>query len=121
MGILIIDHSQGQGIDGEQGCKQEFDTVCCAHCQSLIALLRRPKETLVLSSMDIGRASLVAHQVSTEYTGKHQCHRCRKNICRACARGGKCTPFIAKIENAVRKKRWEEAFKYGYNQCLGSR
>ena len=121
MGILIIDHSNGQGIDGRQGAKQEFDTVSCAHCQSLIALLRRSKQTLILSNMDVGRASLAAQHFQHEYTGKHQCRRCRKNICRACARGGKCTPFIAKIENAVKKQHWQENFEYGYNQCLGGR
>jgi hypothetical protein len=117
MGYLLIDHSAGQGIDGRQGIKQEFETVNCAHCQSLIALLARPRETLVISNMDIGKFSLVADKISTRYTGKHQCRRCKKDICRACARGGNCTPFVAKIENAIKKQRWEEHFQYAYSQC----
>ena len=120
MGLIIIDHSQGQGLDGKDGFLQEFDCRTCAHRQSLIALLRRPRETLVLSNMDLGRASLSAQHFQNEYVHKYRCRYCRKNICRACAQGGKCTPWIARIENAVKKKRWEEHWEYEYSQCLGS-
>lgn len=119
MGYLLIDHSQGQGLDERQGRKMEYDTVCCAHCQSLIALLARPKETIALANLDVARATHVAGDLKAEYRAKHTCRRCCKPLCRTCAAKGRCTPFLARLERAIKVGRWEEAWEYRYNQCLG--
>lgn len=88
MGMLTIDHSAGQGIDGRQGVKQEFDTAACKHCGSVIAVLCRPLgQKCYLSSTDVAAATAVAKDLPDEYVGKRRCCRCRGNLCRACYAG----------------------------------
>lgn len=99
MGLLIIDHS------GSGGVKQEFDTVPCKHCQAVIRV--------------------VIKGVKKAYETKSRCSRCHGPICNACAshmelNGGECNaPFLAKVEQALKKQRWQEHCDYHYKLCTG--
>lgn len=112
MGLLIIDHSQGQGIDGKQGIRQEFDTLACKHCGRTIARLVRvagnASATHHLANIDIGRAAPVIHELDSKTDAKPTCAKCGgAYICRICAalmetKGGECPgPFEARIEKAM--------------------
>ena len=108
MGYLLIDHSQGQWIDGKPGEKWELETKHCCHCGRCIAILKRPTETAYLANIDLGKAIARYKDGSgtDEYVGKRQCYRCQKNICRLCAWEmevlGDCPgPFHAQFEHAL--------------------
>ena len=98
MGYLSIDHRGGQGLDEKSGTLLELDTVNCAHCQTLVAILKRPKETVYLSNLDIAKASGHAPHLSHEYKGKHTCRKCKKTICRVCAQRNVCDPIVKQLE-----------------------
>jgi hypothetical protein len=120
LGLLVIDHSQGQGIDGRQGKKVEYETKACAHCDGVIAILAHYTNRFSLSSIDVAAATPKAHQASDDYVGKHRCTRCHANVCRACAlamkqTGGVCPgPFKSRVEAAVKKQQaWHQvAYRY---------
>lgn len=124
MGLLIIDHSQGQGIDARQGVKQEYSTVACVHCGRIIAMLRRANDVYHLANVDIGRATPVAQNLSSDYVHHRRCRRCNKGICRICATameaaGGECPgPMEAKIENAIKTGTWDENYRHNYGQIV---
>lgn len=85
MGFLLIDHSGGQGIDGEAGRKQEYDTEQCKHCGAVIAVLSRPLgQKEYLSSVDVARDTQKAGTRGENYVGKRRCCKCRGNLCKAC-------------------------------------
>lgn len=102
MGILIMDHRQGQGIDDKQGTLQEMDTVNCSHCGALIALLKKGTDTLHLSNVDFGKSIPIAPTISTQYVAKRRCTKCKKGICAYCAerlvRTGVCLSVKARVE-----------------------
>ena len=122
MGLLIIDHSQGQGIDGKQGRKIEYDTVACAHCNGVIAILSRGLNKFILSSIDVAVATTKAHEAGQHFVANCRCSRCHSNICRRCSmwmeqHGGTCPgPFKAKVEAAMNKRRDADRFAYQYRR-----
>lgn len=89
MGQLLI----VQGL-GEK--KLEFDTVSCRHCQSVI--------------------KVVIRGVERAYDTKYRCDRCRGPICKYCAEvlEGKCSPIMAKVEEALKTGRWPHDHVYEY-------
>lgn len=121
-GELLIDHTQGQGLDGKKGQKWQYKTLGCVHCGACIAIFRRSissEETL--SSIDIGRATHIGpHELPTSFTANCHCRRCGKAICRACAKemeaaGGECPgPLRARIEQAITRRSGQlEPYRYG--------
>lgn len=85
IGFLLIDHSQGQGIDEKAGRKNEFETCPCKHCGAVIAILFRPLgQRCFISSADVERTAAVAKDLQEEYVGPRRCCRCKGNLCRAC-------------------------------------
>ena len=86
MGFLLIDHTEGQGIDGKSGTKLEMDTRSCGHCGALIAVLSRPHEKVYLSSMDLAVLATTAADRGHEYVAKYRCSKCKTDVCRACAK-----------------------------------
>ncbi len=108
MGYLTIDHRGGQGIDEKDGRLAEFDTIGCGHCTSMIAVLKRPTETAYLANMDIARSAAVAQHLTGEYTAKFTCRKCKKPVCRTCARacasGGECKPVSRLMEAFFRMR-----------------
>jgi len=116
-GELIIDHRQGQGIDGKQGTLQRYKIRWCVHCRRMIALFKRaPCEAAVpLANVDIGRATPVAQETGTTFWTPYYCRNCDAQICRRCARemelaGGTCLgPFEQRVERAMRDAAYRES------------
>lgn len=84
-----------------EGCGKvtEFETLSCAHCQAVVAILRGVGVRL--------------------YEHHRQCPRCKAPVCRACdermAALGACPgPVAARVEHALRTGRWDESFVHDY-------
>ena len=79
----------------------------CAHCGSVIAILSRAKEKIVISGMDLAKAVNHNQELNAEYRGKWRCNRCRKNICRQCARRltitHRCEPIRQKVDDFLKR------------------
>lgn len=127
MGLLILDHTQGQGIDGRQGTREEFDTLACKHCGRIIARLIRVAGNQIhhLANIDIGRAAPVIQDLGGDIDAKPTCAQCGGAfICRICAglmeaKGGDCPgPFEARIENALQTGAplWDPLFAHDYGK-----
>lgn len=120
MGLLTIDNRFATNLPGLPKGMVEMETVSCAHCQGVIAILAHHRQHFSLSSIDVGRAVPKAHQAGDDYVGKHRCSRCDKNVCRRCAlemkqAGGACPgPFMARLETAIKKKRSFAETTYNY-------
>ena len=99
---MSIDHRGGQGLDEKDGTLLELDTVSCAHCGTVVAILQRGHDRLALQNVDILRAAGVAAHVQHEYVHRFRCRKCRGNICRCCAaytaRTGECDEVKRKVD-----------------------
>lgn len=132
MGHLIIDHRNGQGIDGKKGTLQEFDTLPCRHCGRIIARMYRvagnPSATHHLANIDIGRAAPMIQHLGGSYDTQPRCHRCgpKAYICRLCAgvmeqAGGECPgPWEARNEIAAKTGVPAELCGHRYGQMVTS-
>lgn len=120
MGLLTIDNRFAANLPGLPKGLVEMETVSCAHCQGVIAILAHHRQHFVLSSIDVARAVPKASQAGDDYVGKHRCTRCHANVCRVCAMnmkqaGGVCPgPFMARLEKAVTKKQSLSETDYKY-------
>ena len=104
MGVLIVDHRGGQGIDHKKGRLNEYETCPCKHCGACIAILYRPLgQRAYISNADVEATATVAKDLQEEYVGKRQCCRCKGNLCRAChARQPECMT-VTERRDIVRK------------------
>jgi len=115
-GELIIDHRQGQGIDGKQGTIQRFKIRWCVHCRRMIALFKRAPcgPAVPLANVDIARATPIAQETGTKFWTSYRCPACHARICRRCTRemelnGGTCPgPFEQRVERAARDAAYRE-------------
>ena len=75
MGYLTVDHR------GAGGKLEEYDTVSCKHCQTVIKVVRRQREGA-------------------------WCMTCAGPVCFKCAETEECTPFMKKIERWQRRQKF---------------
>ena len=96
MGYLLIDNGPPSAVTNVPTGKHEFDTVACRHCGAVI--------------------KIVLKGVTRAYETQYRCQRCDGPICRYCGEqlGAKCSPVKAKIENALKGRRWNEIVEYNY-------
>lgn len=96
-GVLLIDHSGGQGPDGQKGRKEEYDIVTCRHCQAII--------------------KMVVRGCTRAYETKFRCEKCAGPICRHCGEvlKGECSPILAKVEKALKTGVWDDRHVHHYN------
>lgn len=84
----------------------EVETVSCPHCQQQKGICHK------------GLAKKMPYAA--------YCNKCRKPICKECAKFmqelGQCPgPFIAKVEESIKRGEWNDNFVYHYSSTTGAR
>jgi hypothetical protein len=82
MGYMIVDHRGGGGK------LEECDTVACQHCRRAMRTKRRLSIPGSMGEVETGL----------------YCMRCAGPVCEPCGATGVCTPFLAKIEEGLRRQ-----------------